>query len=122
MLQWFNGALRQNKMSGTAHYLTGLEGCSSVVRKCMQVSFSEIIATVLSVLRHEDISDLNDYVFLVNSLCWSYSSEDHEWLSQLKLAQALLMGNGDILHPLRQMWGRTDLLYGLKLSDDLAVE
>ena len=33
LIQWFQGSLRDNKMTGNAHYLTGLEGCSSAIRK-----------------------------------------------------------------------------------------
>ena len=104
-------------MTGSAHYLNGLEGCSQVVHQSMQNEFASIISTIVSVIKYQPLAENSDYVHLVNSLCWSYTSEDHVWLSKVKLGNVLLMGNGDMLHPMRKMWGRTDLLYGIKLED-----
>ena len=33
MLQWFQAALRRNKVTSGAHYLSGLEGCSLAVQQ-----------------------------------------------------------------------------------------
>ena len=35
LLQWFQAAVRRNKMTGGAHYLTGLEGCGYTAHQSM---------------------------------------------------------------------------------------
>lgn len=67
-------------------------------------------------LKHQKLTKNDDYVHLLNALCWNYTSEDHGWLSKVALLQALLMGNEEVLHPLRSQWGRADLLFGLQLQ------
>ena len=81
--------------------------------------FAKAISAVVTALRlwkpsltrksgaSSDSSSKNDlYVHMVNALCWSYRSEDHEWLVKLDLFDAMLRGDGETLHPLRSSWGR----------------
>lgn len=98
-------------MTGDAHYLTGLEGCSLVVQKIMRTQFAQIIGTIQSMIESGSFAAKSSYVYLVSALNWSYTAEDHEWLAKLNIMRTLLVGNGNLLHPLRAQWGRTDLLH-----------
>ena len=71
---------------------------------------------ILDVLKNQKITKDDTYVHLLDSLCWDFSNEDHELLDRLEIFDALLKGNGDLVHPLRSAWGGEDSFYKLNLS------
>lgn len=108
LIQWLQGALRNNKMCST-HYLTGAEGCGSIAEEGIQQQFFQILDHIVQILKHESFEgDNTSYVHLLNALCWNFTTADHEYLVKLKIFKTLCRGNGDILHPLFRAWGQDE--------------
>ena len=115
MIQWLQGALRNNRMQST-HYLTGLDGCGITAEEGIQKQFFDIIGRIVHTLKHELLESSTEYVHMLNMLCWNFTREDHEHLTKLDLLRTLQRGDGNILHPIFRAWGQEDTNFSLKLT------
>ena len=120
LIQWFQGALRNNRVQQT-HYLNNLEGCGNTAEAGIQKQFFQIITRVVHILKHERLESSTDYVHLLNALCWNFSREDHEYLVQLDLFTALHVGDGSMLHPIYRAWGQETTNFSLRLEKSTSL-
>lgn len=102
MLQWLQGSLRDRK-NQAVHYLDGIAGCGNSAEASIRDQFFKVIDRVLQKIR---ISCSNEeLVYLLNGLCWSFSTEDHARLAKLGMFDTLLKGDGSKLNKIRVSWG-----------------
>ena len=117
MIQWLQGALRRNLIQ-TTHYLTGLEGCGIKAETGIQQQFFKIIDRIVHVLKHEDLKKAEEYVHLMNALCWNYTLEDHKHLMRYQVFETLQRGDGTIMHPIYRSWGQEDSNFVIRLNKE----
>ena len=115
LVQWLQGALRNNRMQQT-HYLSGAEGCGAIAEQGIQEQFFQILGHIIQVLKHESLDSTTEYVHLINALCWNFTRSDHEALVKVELFKTLCRGDGNIMHPLFRAWGQEDSNFQLELE------
>ena len=115
LVQWLQGSLRSNLVQ-VQHYLTGLEGCGIKAESGIQDQFIKILKRITDVLKNEPLDGAEEYVHLINTLCWDFTVEDQKALMQLNIFEVLLQGNGDQLHPLYRAWGREKNHFQIELN------
>ena len=88
MVQWLQGSLRCNQMR-VLHYLTGIEGSGNLAENGVKEQFSEIFERILDVIKNQKLKDDNQFVHLMNALCWDFRPEDHQLLERLDIFNVL---------------------------------
>ena len=118
ILQWLQGAMRNNLMQ-TTHYLTGLDGCGIGAENGISQQFFSILHRIVHVLKFEQLEDTEgDYVYLINALCWSFTSGDHAQLYKLDLFKTLEIGDGSLMHAMFKSFGMLRTNFDLGLTED----
>ena len=67
-------------------------------------------------IKNEPLESVEQFVHLVNALCWDYTAEDHIMIIKLKVFETLTSGSGDKMHPLSRAWGREKNHFGIELK------
>mmetsp|Transcript_23102 Transcript_23102/g.28645 ORF Transcript_23102/g.28645 Transcript_23102/m.28645 type:complete len:98 (+) Transcript_23102:1049-1342(+) len=87
------------------HCLTGVEGSGNIAEIGIKEQFAQIIERILDVIKNEKLDDQNQYVHLLNALCWDYTADDHQMLERLEVFSILNKGNSELTHPIHASWG-----------------
>ena len=95
------------------HYMTNVDSCGNNAQASIRKNFAQILERILDVIKHEQLANEDNYVHLLDALCWDYKPEDLHFLDKHDIFNTLLKGNGEIVHPLRVSWGRESNYYKL---------